>query len=172
MEYLITGCLVGSMTIGAAMDVKHRRIPNWLTVSTLVVALVVRAFPGGPPLSDGLLGFGLAFALTLPLFGFGFMGGGDVKLLMVVGALLGPLPFFVAFLYTSVVGGLMALATTVVSGRYTDLVGRCIGFVTSIATFGMRGLKISVSSPSAVTIPYGVAIAIGAVTAHFFPFIG
>ena len=172
MDDLLTACLLGSMAMGATLDVKNRRIPNWLTVSTLVVALLVRAIPGGPLLSQGLLGFGLAFVVVLPVFGLRLMGGGDAKLLMVVGALLGPVPFLVAFLYTSVVGGVLALATAVVSGRHTDLWTRCVAFLTSLATFGTRGLKLSVSSPSALTIPYGVAIAIGAVTAHFFPFIG
>ena len=172
MDLTLTTCLIASMALGAALDVRNRRIPNWLTVSSLLVALAIRALPGGPEFLPGLFGFGLAFLITLPLFGFRLMGGGDAKLLMVVGAFLGPIAFLLAFLYTSVVGGLMALGATVVSGQHRALVARCIAFVTSILTLGSKGLKLSLESPSTTTIPYGVAIAVGAVTAHFLPLIG
>ncbi|MGI9625732.1 MAG: prepilin peptidase, partial [Longimicrobiales bacterium] len=96
MEIALTVALILTVCIAAGLDVKGQTIPNWITVSGLVVALAVRALPGGPLLVPGLTGFALAFAVMLPLFGFGLVGGGDAKLLMVVGALLGPLAFLVA----------------------------------------------------------------------------
>lgn len=172
MNLMLTVTLVGIMGVGAAFDLKDRKIPNWLTVSGLALALLVRAVPGDPVLMSGVLGLGLAFLVVLPLFGLGLMGGGDAKLLMVVGALLGPVPFIVAFLYTSVVGGLMALVAAVVSGRLSGLLGRTLAFAMSLVTPGLKGNRLSVSDPSALTIPYGVAIAAGAVLAHFLPLAG
>lgn len=172
MDGALTLTLVGTMGLAAALDLKDRKIPNWLTVTGLVVALVLRGLPGGPEFLPGLLGFALAFALVLPLFGTGLLGGGDSKLFMVVGAMLGPAMFLIAFLYASVVGGLMAVATSVASGKLKALLTRSLAFGTSLVSFGRRGLTMSVSDPTAVTIPYGVAIAAGALIAHFYPLLG
>ena len=164
--------LVGTMAVAAALDVKDRRIPNWLTLTGLLLALFVRALPGGPVFLPGITGFLVAFVLVLPLFAFGLLGGGDAKLFMVVGALLGPVPFLISFLYASVAGGLMALAAAGASGGVKTLLYRTMAFATMVATMGKRGLRMSVSEPSAVTIPYGVAIAVGALVAYFLPFTG
>jgi prepilin peptidase CpaA len=57
----------------------------------------------------GLLGGGIALLLLLPLFAMGGIGGGDAKLLVMVGAFLGVKPFLAALLATAVFGGAMAL---------------------------------------------------------------
>jgi prepilin peptidase CpaA len=57
---------------------------------------------------------GLAF--FLPFFALGGLGAGDVKLLAAVGACLGPLAAVWVALYTSIAGGVMALAVASYSG--------------------------------------------------------
>ena len=94
--------LVLTVAFGAAFDVGTRRIPNFITVGGLFVALVLRFSIGGvDALVGGLLGALLAFMLTFPLFMLRSMGGGDVKLLTAVGAFLGPYNTFIALLATA-----------------------------------------------------------------------
>ena len=70
-------------------DVRARRVPNWLTVGGLAVALVLRAAEGD--IGQGVAGalyLGLPFLLLRLLFAG--VGAGDVKLAAALGAALGP----------------------------------------------------------------------------------
>ncbi len=160
--------LVLTVAFGAAFDVGTRRIPNFITVGGLVVALVLRlSIGGGESLVSGLLGALLAFLVSFPLFMLKGMGGGDVKLLTAVGAFLGPYSTFVALLATALVGGGLAIA---ISLRRRRLGSSLVG-----TFFVMRGLALkaisggevdavpTLETQGALTVPYGVAIAVGAV---------
>jgi prepilin peptidase CpaA len=102
--------LASGVGTGAFIDLRTRRVPNALTVS-LAVAGVAGAVSGLSGLSVGasLFGFVIGLLLMLPGYLFGATGAGDVKLLAAVGAWLGPAPVGTAFLYTAVVGGVLAL---------------------------------------------------------------
>jgi len=160
--------LVLTVAFGAAFDVGTRKIPNFITVGGLAVALVLRlSIGGGESLVSGVLGALLAFLVSFPLFMLKGMGGGDVKLLTAVGAFLGPYSTFVALLATSLVGGGLAIAIS--------LRRRRLGSSLSGTFLVMRGLALkaisggeddavpTLETRGAVTVPYGVAIAVGAV---------
>jgi Flp pilus assembly protein protease CpaA len=62
--------------------------------------------------------------LMLPGHLLGRTGGGDVKLFAALGAMLGPGQIFLAFLYTAICGGVLALAYAAMRGRLqTTLAG-------------------------------------------------
>ncbi len=73
-----------------AYDMRHRRLPNGLTLGGLAVALLYCLCWGGPVmLADGLLAaFFSALFLILPFF-LHAAGGGDVKMLAASGAIVG-----------------------------------------------------------------------------------
>ena len=77
-------------TTAAISDWRTRKLPNWLTVSALLVALlmhtVVHGFAG---LTFSLLGFATGFGFLLVLWLTGGGGGGDVKLMGALGAWMG-----------------------------------------------------------------------------------
>lgn len=81
---------VSTLTLVAAYwDVKTRKLPNWLTVSGFVAALVFHTTIGGiAGLGDSLLGFLTGFAILLILWLTGGGGAGDVKLMGALGAWL------------------------------------------------------------------------------------
>jgi prepilin peptidase CpaA len=169
MYVLSTSALVALVTLAAALDTRTRRIPNVLTVSALFVALALRSFLGGGALLDGVQGAGLAMLLVLPLFALGGLGGGDLKLLVAVGAFLGPRDLMVALLVTAVAGGVLALVETIRRGVVLPMLLDTAGFARYCFTFGHSGSRPTLGAEGSVSVPYGIAIAIGSLTAWFLP---
>ena len=99
------------LLVAAVSDFRIQTIPNWLTFSAVVVGFACHT---------GMNGFtGFLFSLQGVLLGLGSlmlfylaagMGAGDVKLMGAVGGLLGPKGVFGAFIYTAVIGGIVAVA--------------------------------------------------------------
>ena len=114
--------MLGMLTLAAAIDLRSRRIPNWLTFS-LILAGFGQSFTWartvGP--TDALLGFLTGFGLTVVLFIIGALGGGDVKLLAAIGAWMGPGPTLFIFSVTAILGMVIVLAQAAADGRLTKL---------------------------------------------------
>ena len=99
------------LLVAAVSDVRIQKIPNWLTLSAVVVGLACHTATNGFAgflfsLQGALLGLGLLMLFYLAAG----MGAGDVKLMAAVGGLLGPKGVFVAFIYTALIGGIVAVA--------------------------------------------------------------
>ncbi len=160
--------LILAMVLGLVWDVRERRIPNWLTVGALALALGLRALPGPPELLPGVLGALFAFLITLPLFVLGGFGGGDAKLLMAMGAFLGNRLFWPALLLVGIVGGLLAIITALRQGVMLRMLLNTRDLFVYLITLGKSGEIRTLESADAITIPYGVAIAVGALAAWAF----
>lgn len=105
---------LGVVGVACWTDWRERRIPNWLTGSAIGLGLVVHFLQNGMAgVMQSLIGILLGLALLLILFLRGGIGGGDVKLLMALGALTGPAFLFGAFLLGSVCGALYSLVVIV-----------------------------------------------------------
>ena len=148
--------------VAAAVDIRSRRIPNWLTYAAMLLGI------GHHTLSNGLHGFffgagglflGLAFLIIFYLSGG--MGAGDVKLMGAVGAILGPKGVFVAFVFTAIVGGIYAIILLLVRFR---LVGTAVRLNTMFGSLE-HGAGLAASSThgneNVPVLKYGLAIAIG-----------
>jgi prepilin peptidase CpaA len=166
---VVTTMLLVTMGAAALSDLRTRRIPNWLTLGGLCAALVLRALTGVHPLLDGLAGAGLGFGLGIVCVGLGALGGGDGKLLMAAGAFLGFEKFVGALLLIGVLGGLLGIAEAVHQRAILPAAYNAGGMLKRWATFGRSGPPArSLESPGAVKVPYGVAIALGAVAWWFW----
>ena len=83
-------------------DLRAKRIPNWLTVSSLVGALVFHITTNGVDgLKHSLGGFAAGFGFLLVLWLIGGAGGGDVKLTGALGAWLGAPTTLLVFLIST-----------------------------------------------------------------------
>lgn len=161
VESLTTGALMGAVLVAAWSDLRDRRIPNALTVSTFVLALALRALPGGASLLDGLGGAGLGLLLLLPFFALGAVGGGDTKLVIAVGAFLGPQPLLSALAVAAIVGGAMGFWAAYRARVILPVLFSSWGLLKYAATLGRSGERPTLTSPGVVSIPYGVAVAAG-----------
>lgn len=173
-ELVSSATLVGVCLVAVWFDVRERRIPNLLTVGGFGIALLLRIPSGAEAIGSGLLGGLVGFGVALPFFLVGGLGGGDAKLLAAVGAFLGPARMWTALLVMAFAGGLMALAAI---ARRRAFQQTAVNLVTIFTTFGRKtftGWKgeeseaaVTLDTPGVITVPYGVAIAAGALAGWF-----
>ena len=165
-----TGVLFALLISAAVIDSKSGRIPNWLVFSGALYAVLYNGFFPLYPRDIGILFAlgGLAVGLTafLPAYVFRIMGAGDVKLVAMVGAFLGPWSTVGAVLSTLIAGGILAVAYALWGGRLGRLLYNLVTiFRGTVLTFSTTGTVGTVTSegPSAGRMPYGVAIATGTI---------
>ena len=106
-------------------DVRGLRIPNWLTLPSLLGALALGAWHGAlPGFGTALTGAGIALAVLFVPFALRVLGAGDVKAGMVLGALWGSDAFLPALWWMVLAGGLLALVLLTAQGALPDLLRR------------------------------------------------
>lgn len=104
--------VVATITLIAGMidDLRSQKVHNVLVIAlfgaVLAANLVIRDFQG---LMVGLAALGLALAITVPLFAFRILGGGDVKLFAVFALAIDPISMFWTLIYSFIWGGLFGL---------------------------------------------------------------
>jgi prepilin peptidase CpaA len=146
-------------------DVKYRRIPNVIVVSTLVAGVIINSTIGS---WSGMLGSAEGFALAfVPMFLmhlFGAMGAGDVKLSGAVGAVLGVTMVPLALIIIVMIGAVLAIYSMIRSGRvFSTLHGVLRIFVGIMPGWEMP--RFAMPPDRRHTIPYGVAIMLGSLIA-------
>ena len=152
------------LVIAAYFDIKSRRIPNQLVLAGLIASFVLQinlnGFEGFKAWGLGLL---VGFGLFLPFYLLRAMGAGDVKLMAMVGAFIGPLFAIGAVITTLVVGGILAIVMAMYSGALVQAMKN----VRTMLTVGMYktlsggGAQIDAPAASAGSLPYAVAIGLG-----------
>ncbi|QGZ40628.1 prepilin peptidase CpaA [Pseudoduganella flava] len=166
MNLALQSMLLWLMAQAAITDLALRRIPNVLVFCGLLIALLLHVFTGRGYdwLSIWLSGLGTGFFLFLPLYMLRGMAAGDVKLMAMTGAFVGPALTVEIAVLTCLIGGVLALLMVACSGRWRmllrnlkvmawPLLGRAVGYPLEPVPLPREA--------SAGGIPYGVAIALG-----------
>jgi prepilin peptidase CpaA len=145
----LAACFIASYT-----DVRWRRVPNVLTYGCLAAILALSA-------PRGLIPFGVTAGSAIIvllvgsfIFGLGWLGGGDIKLLATGAAAIGFPSFLVVLLYVATVGGIIGAVYALRERRLRTI-------VTSIALSAVGGTAIAPAAASR-RVPYALAICAGA----------
>jgi prepilin peptidase CpaA len=147
--------------IAGFTDWRSRRIPNWLTISGLVLGILVNsATRGWPGTKDSLQGAGLGLALLLPFVLMRSLGAGDWKLVGALGAFLGPSRLITVLFATVLVAGLMAVILVIWKRRLGQTLRNIGRMLAAVFSFHLPGPEVSLDNPEALKIPFGVAAAI------------
>lgn len=149
--------------VGAVNDVRGARIPNWLTYSGLVSALLVRSIVlGWAGLKGGLVGLLIAGGIFFFLFLLGGMGGGDVKLMAAVGAWVGSHQAMSLLAGSAVAGGILAVWYVLAYKHWRQTVLNAMALAQHHLTSGFRPHPVlNIRESSTLRIPYGLAVAVG-----------
>jgi prepilin peptidase CpaA len=159
------------LVLGALSDVRTAKIPNRLVLAGLVLAPLAALFAGGlPALGFALIAAGVAFLIGFTGFALGAIGGGDAKFLMVGAALVG-LPSLLPYLLAAAVfGGILAMGTVLWQRQVIEATVMTRDLAKSMVTLGRRGHRGRLGEEGRLAVPYGVAIAAGALVVHFTSF--
>ncbi len=101
------------LLLAAFKDIRERRVPNSFLVIAGVGALLLPLLAHSISVRALLAGAGVGFLVFLPFYAMSAMGAGDIKLMAIVGAYLGPQGVLISALFTALAGGILALAFAV-----------------------------------------------------------
>ena len=142
-------------------EIKERRIPNWLTLGAIALGVGSAIIEGGlAGLADSALGLAIAGGLFLPFCLLGVVGGGDMKLMAAVGAIVGWPMVLRVLCDTCIAGGLIAVAIMAWNGILLTTLANVFRIMV-----GMPRKQQGLRNPPMV--PYALAITAGTLVAVF-----
>jgi prepilin peptidase CpaA len=163
--------IIGISGMAIATDLISGKIYNWMTLPAACLGIVYGTYTlGMSGFLDSVAGLGLGFALFGWMYILGWMGGGDVKLLMALGALGGwKYTAEVAFLGI-VLGGALAFVLLVVHRRILNFAKKVYYFALS---FFIKELDLYFPQLDRnLTMPFGTTIGLAAIWNLFFEPLG
>jgi prepilin peptidase CpaA len=161
-------------TIGAAYDVRSRRIPNFVTFPAMLCGLLLHFALGGWRGLGSAFAAGLICGATFLVFWMaGGMGAGDVKLIAAAGCLTG-LPCTGSLLMlTALSGAGMAIVLALWKRRLKETLCN----VGSLWMYHrIAGLEphpvLNINNPHTIRLPYALAISLGCALTVYLQAIG
>lgn len=164
--------LIGLLATAVYSDLRYRVVPNALTFGGTLAALVLSLQSVEPLVALALSGSGMVLGLLLflPSYALGKMGAGDVKLLAMVGAFVGPEGVFWTMVWSLITGGAIALAWLAVGLCLRHLSNAVLGtFAADRLRVGPGGGAAAERSPMQTKMPFALAIALGTLIAASVP---
>ncbi|NQZ50004.1 MAG: prepilin peptidase [Moritella sp.] len=162
-EYaLLTSVVITLFSLSVALyfDLRYQRIPNLLCLLTFLLGITVNSyFHSWDGLLEALSGAGLAILLLIPAYYFKILGAGDVKLMIGIGTLAGPLVLTWSIAYGVIFGAFTSIliATKAVGWRgFTMMISRYIDCLYLRTYF-----KPEKGDAGRVNVPYAPALMLG-----------
>lgn len=155
---------------GCITDVRTRRIPNLLVLVLLLAGFAYSASVFSWP--DGLwrsgAGVGVGFAIWIGFHLAGVIGAGDVKFFSAAGAWLGAGATWRAAVIAALAGGVLAAVFLLRQRRLTPA-ARGLWLAATTGSLSLVRPQESGTAGNARSLPYGVALAVGALAVAWLP---
>jgi len=156
--FLFVACLI---------DIKEKRIPNWLNIAGLLVSVpfLLYGSTGAHSIQDAIYGLIVCFLIFIPFYILGGMGAGDVKMISVIGFMLGLQGGILAAAFALIAGSLIGLSIVFSKGNIASIFPYAYGVITGIFNIKIDSRQIVDTSKDNIghkRFPYAVAIATGA----------
>jgi prepilin peptidase CpaA len=162
------------LVVAAVTDLRRGKVYNWLTYPAIVAGLALGAARGAAGgggwdaawdgLANHALGAGFAFGLLVVPFMMGGIGGGDLKLMAAVGALLGwehggDYPALNALFYAFLVAAVLGLVLMIWRGQTLAVLKRIAGALRLLPA--VRGNLDEALPDERIRVPFALAACIG-----------
>jgi prepilin peptidase CpaA len=106
MSAMGTGVALALVLVATVFDLRSREVPNTIPILLLGWAIAVAAFRlDGIGWGSMLVGLSVGFLVSGIFFALGGLGGGDVKLIAALGAVLGHPDIWPALFWIALAGG-------------------------------------------------------------------
>ncbi len=111
MEIAFSLVMLAAMAVVAYYDAKYFIIPNWLNLVILAIFPIWYLVSPAPiDIFSALIAFAIFFGIGFLIFALNVMGGGDIKLLAVLGLYTGYTEQAISLVvYTAIFGGLLSI---------------------------------------------------------------
>jgi prepilin peptidase CpaA len=174
-SHFVLALLSGLLALCAAViytDFKYRRIPNkYLLIASCYALMIFAAMfitlPETSKVARGLfmclLGSLLGGLFLYPPYKLKQVGAGDVKLAMVFGLFLSMKGVILSILIGAMIGGVWALGLAWKHGGLAHMWYNMKYMAKSVYLSGFKDMGWDLKSEGAVTMPYGVALCLGAI---------
>jgi prepilin peptidase CpaA len=164
--------ILSGLFIATVIDVRKRRIPNWLTVimsiSGLINSFTVKGWSG---LGEHTLAMLTGLILFFIFYLMGVFGAGDAKLMADLGAVMG-FPFiFIASAVIILIGGIISLLVLLKSKGLQHVMFLIYSFFKALFTGTIKEFNNGITKTSENTFPFSIAITIGSLITlwHIYP---
>ncbi len=150
--------------INAYSDLRWKKIPRGITVFGLVAGLAVN-WQMGHALSSAVAAL-VGFGISLGFFSIGAIGGGDVKLVTALGAMLGLEHWAKAMEIAVLAAGVMALVQVIRHRAVRQTLHNMGEILRSIFQYGFQAHPVlNVKNDKLIRSPFAVAAAVGTLVA-------
>ena len=128
------------VSAAVVLDFKTWRIPNWLVLIGMETGIFVTIQREGWRMGgiQVVLGIVLPIALLFLLFQFGFLGAGDIKLLSVIGSMIGPTKILNCISYSFLIGAVISAALMISSGIVCQRILYLLHYISAYFKTGKR----------------------------------
>jgi len=152
------------VTAASITDLRWGKVFNVLTMPALLAGVVINlAAAGLPGLWLSLQGIAMGLGLLLATLLLGqYMGGGDIKLLMALGAIKGPTFVLWTLIIGILLGGVLATGLAVLRGGFLASLKR---LARSLYRRFVLAIPEEAAPTGVIRLPYALAIAGGALLA-------
>lgn len=160
-EVTKTVFIIVTAIVAAIWDIRSRRIPNWLSYPAIFGGIILYSAVGQIEIS--LAGLFLGFILLVLPWVKGWLGEGDVKLAMGIGALGGPELLLKSLILGSAAGAIGGIILLIRAGELKRFGHNIFAAVVAWLT----GSKMALENLG-LYMPYGPFISIGVLMAFLW----